>query len=327
VVKRLLLACALAGCGAFEEPSIVLDLRVIGMVADPPEQIVHVDLNDPAGTDVVDQLEPVMVTAYIADPDKHRKLRWSMMLCLVDKEGRCDLSKPYKDMGGGEIEDPDDYAKAQHPSAEVFGDRDVNYFVMLREAIEANPVQALGGVDLTVMLRVGGVDEPPENDIYAAKLVRISPDYPAGRAANKNPEIDDVDSASTTDPGAKVGERRCADTPTTVVAASMQAGGTITLFPLEHDGTREHYVAPTLDGGSVMLDESLSYQWLATAGSWSDETTGGGHDILGNQSLLGSDWTAPRVVPHDNYRVSIWMIQRDERLGVRVYETCISVSP
>lgn len=324
MVKRLLALCALAGCGAFEEPSIVRDLRVLAMVADRPEQVIHVDLNDPTSMDVLDDLQPVQITAYVAEPDKHRKLRWSMMLCLVDKEGRCDLSKPYKDMGGGEIGDPDDSPSAQRPIASVLGDRDVTYLLMLREAIEANPVAALGGVDLTVMLRVGGVDEPPENDRYAAKLVRISPDYPAGRTANRNPEIDDVDSASATNSSAKVREGRCSDETFNTI---LEPGETVTLFPLERDGTREHYLAPTLDGGSVMLDESISYQWLATAGSWSDETTGGGHDILGNQSLLGSDWTAPRSVPYANYPVSIWMIQRDERLGARVYETCIRVSP
>jgi len=68
----------------------------------------------------------------------------------------------------------------------------------------------------------------------------------------------------------------------------------VTLYPDETNGTREVYYAPTLSGGSELLTETLTYQWLATAGGFSDATTGGGHDILGNQSLLGTVWQHAR---------------------------------
>ena len=122
--------------------------------------------------------------------------------------------------------------------------------------------------------------------------------------------------------------RRCGDPPNGQPITYVDPGDSVTLFPIEPDGVREQYLAPTLDGQAIELEETISYQWLASSGSWSDETTGGGHDVLGNQSLLGSDWTAPRgAIPADGYPVSIWMIQRDERLGVNVFETCIVVMP
>lgn len=327
-MKRLLALCALAGCGVFEEPSIVLDLRVIGMTSEPPEQVVDVDLADPMSTDVLGQLRTVEVTAVVADPNQRRALRWTMTLCLVDQEGRCDLTQPSKELGGGVIEDPDDATAGQYPTASIVPDLEL--LAMLQRAVEANPVQALGGVDLTVMLQIGGVDAPPEDDVFAAKLVRVSPRYPAARTANVNPTVTSIDAAlvGVSSIDVDIFERRCTDPPVPGESTTLRAGQTVTLFPIEPDGTRQQYVAPTLDGQSIMLEESITYQWLAEYGSWSDETTGGGHDILGNQSLLGSDWTAPRNIPAgQSIKTSIWIIQRDERLGVRVFETCIIVEP
>ena len=48
--------------------------------------------------------------------------------------------------------------------------------------------------------------------------------------------------------------------------------------------------------------------------------------MLGNQSLLGTEWRAPRQLDAA-INVSIWMIQRDERFGVSWFETCIQVVP
>ncbi|MDX2091622.1 MAG: hypothetical protein SFX73_27425 [Kofleriaceae bacterium] len=331
VNKLALLLLVLAGCGVFEEPSIVIDLRVIGVVADPPEQVIDVDLAQPMPSEIIDALEITDITAWVADPRRTRQLRWSMTLCLVDQQGRCDLTLPHQELGSGLLEDPDEHTSAQRPSASIVpsGYPDT-LLAMLQKAIEANPVQALGGIDLTVMLRVGGVDEPPENDLYAAKLVRYSPNYPVGRkeTVNKNPTIQTLDAARVGSGGdVDINERRCADPlEPGELATSLNEAASVTLFPIESADTRQMYVAPTLDGGAIMLEETVSYQWLAETGSWSDETTGGGRDILGNQSLLGSDWTSPRSVPTNEYPVRIWMIQRDERLGVNVYETCILVT-
>jgi hypothetical protein len=330
VNKLAPLLVTLAGCGVFEEPSIVIDLRVVGMVADPPEQVIDVDLARPMPSEIIASLEETEIRAWVADPRRTRQLRWSMTLCLVDDNGRCDLTLPYQELGGGVLEDPEEHDKGQYPTALIvpagFSD---TFLQMLQKSVETNPVQALGGIDLTVMLRVGGVDDPPENDIYAAKLVRYSPNYPVGRkeTVNRNPDVMMLDSALVGGgPDIDIVERRCGDVLEPGVAPTrLPTGTTVTLFPIEAANTRQMYIAPTLDGGALTLEESVSYQWLAEAGSWSDETTGGGHDVLGNQSLLGSDWTAPRSIPTADYPVRIWMIQRDERLGARVFETCIVV--
>ena len=48
--------------------------------------------------------------------------------------------------------------------------------------------------------------------------------------------------------------------------------------------------------------------------------------MLGNQSLLGSDWLAPAAISGNSIMVSLWMIQRDERYGVSIFDCLLYTS-
>lgn len=349
MVMRLVAMVALlaSACGTFEEPSIVLDLRVIAMrteVGQTPtkaDQVIDVDLEAmPQIAQLLSQLQTTSVTAWVADPAADESLMWSMTLCLPDDDGRCDRGEPHIEFGAGQIEDPDTASTAQRPFAQIVpGDPQTGSTIvaMMVSAVEGNPVSALGGVDLMIELRIGRSSEPRENDLYAAKKLRISPRIPIERAPNTNPSITGIETAingfsavpNFASPGGQ--SVRCADpayaSRISADKAFVSPGDAITLFPNEAGDTREDYAVPGLDGSTIILEESVSYQWLATFGGWSDETTGGGHDVLGNQSLLGSDWTAPFIGNRDFLDVSIWMIQRDERFGVTPIETCLTVLP
>ncbi|MBA3451871.1 MAG: hypothetical protein H0T42_02100 [Deltaproteobacteria bacterium] len=325
--STLTIAALLAGCTTFEDPTIVLDLRVLAMTADVPDQIVDVDLTMPMPAEILEQLQPTNVCALVADPAQQRSLRWSMTLCLLDDEGRCDRTLPFVDLGSGVISDPETSPAAQRPCGIIepaaYG---VKILAMLRSAVEANPVQALGGIDYTVVFTVGAVEDR-STDVYATKHLRVSPRIPADRAPNYNPRFDYVDAALAGGrmvilPGVNGLSGRCAELGELEIPA-IAPGARLTLFPIEPMGTREDYVVPTLDGKTAMLTETVTYQWFATYGAWSDEFTGGGHDVLGNQSLLGSDWLAPAGLSGP---VSLWMIQRDERYGVQFFETCVKVT-
>jgi hypothetical protein len=347
---RALAAMALlaSACGTFEEPSIVLDLRVLAMRTDigsstpsKADQVVDVDLTEePQVGPLLAQLQQTNVTAWVADPGKERELSYTMTLCLFDDEGRCDRALPHVEFGSGVVGDPETSSGAQHPYAVLLptDSQTGNTMVaMLLREIQRNPVNALGGVDLMIELKVGGIDEPRENDIVAAKKLKISPRIPIERAANANPSITGIEtavnglSAVSGFPSSGGQNVRCGDPAYRDLQLSQKAtvrsGDAVTLFPNESQDTREDYAVPGLDGNTIFLEETLSYQWLATYGGWSDETTGGGHDVLGNQSLLGSDWTAPNIGNRQFLDVSIWMIQRDERFGVTPLETCLTVVP
>lgn len=343
-MRRLAIAALLAtgACASFEEPSIVIDLRVLAMqtlvlgggcdLRDPAlddtscfaDQVIDVDISAPNPNDILNQLQDVYIRALVSDPSRDRRLEYAMTLCLPDDDDRCDLTLPHADLHFDILEDPDS-AGPNWPDGTVQMDRNIGngdvVLALLGEAVRRNPIDALGGVDLYVELRIWGEGEP-ETEVRAIKRLRIAPRIPITRTPNRVPTIDRLDGAlgavpfMPPQPGED--ETRCQDR---AVVESLSPGDSVTLFPVEPDGVREMYDAPALDGSAVPLDETITYYWFSTGGSWSDETTGGGRDILGNQSLLGSDWRAPE----NRGRYPIWMIQRDERLGVSWLETCIEV--
>ena len=88
-------AAAAAGCGSFQDPNVVVDLRVLAMRAEPAEQMLDVDLTrppDPAA--LLAQLVPTEVCALVADPGQDRRLLWSMTMCPLTLDDRCDDDRP-----------------------------------------------------------------------------------------------------------------------------------------------------------------------------------------------------------------------------------------
>lgn len=328
-----LVICVLSGCTTFEDPSIVLDLRIIAMTASldrtvtaggfGPEQVVEIDFAKPDPIAILAQLQPTEVCGIVADPAAERALRWKMSVCILGLDNRCDLDHPVIDLGSGELDDPDESTTQKRACATLYPDQKL--LTILREAVEANPVQALGGVEYGVVMEV---DDPlvPGSAVFGAKHLRVAAPIPVTRRANLNPYVDYLDAAVAT-VGISIPRMRCADPETLgLQIPEVDGGDVVTLFPVEPESTREVYFAPTLSGGTERVTETLTYQWLAGEGSFSDETTGGGHDILGNQSLLGTEWRAPRGLSAPT-KISIWMVQRDERYGASVLETCIRVIP
>jgi hypothetical protein len=329
--------CVAAGCTTFEDPSIVLDLRIVAITAtlEPlqasiinatpgPEQVIDIDLTKmPSPSEILAQLRPTTIEVVIADPAAHRDLRWAMRLCILGDDDRCDETHPVIELGSGVISDPDDSLHPQRPNADVIPDQKL--LAILKEAVEENPVQALGGIEYGVEVEIGDLVDPAAR-VFGAKHLRVAGRIPAGRGANMNPYINYLD-AAIGGIGILIPRCRCAEfEEVDCNIPEMDAGTTVTLFPVEPESVRETYSAPTLTGGSAQLTETVTYQWLAAAGSFSDETTGGGHDILGNQSLLGTEWRSPRGL-REPKRIPIWMVQRDERYGVNVLESCIQVVP
>jgi hypothetical protein len=301
VVRRALLILVLAaGCGSFEDPSIVIDLRTIAMRAEPPEQMF--DPEDP-------QLVDAEVCAVIADPAASRRLDWRMTVCAPNDELRCNEQgeDAWFELGRGTIDDPETAATPQVACATIPGEGGI--FLVLEDAIRVDPLGGFSGIDVLVSLSVTSDEET----IWAGKRVRYSAQIPEDRVANHNPTIEMLD-------GVTLG--RCAETAAPLEVA---AGEEVEIEPIEPDGVREEYVVPTFDGGSRMFTETISYEWLATAGGFTRPTTGGPHDASGMLPPNDTKWVAPDVdEPTD---VTLWLIERDERLGAAWFEACVRVSP
>jgi hypothetical protein len=314
----------LIGCGSFENEDIVIDTRVIAMAASVPDQIVDIDFeNPPQPVELLAQLVPSEMCALVADPGRARRLRWSMTLCVLDNDQRCDSDVMLR-LASGLADDPDTAVPAPRMCATVMPDG--NLLGVLLEALEGDTLQGLGGIDYGISLKVGGEDEDPANDQLAGKRLRVAPRIPAERSANQNPTLRHLEGAI--DGGASgivMPLGRCVDQTAPI---ELRVGQTLRLTPVEADGAREVYVVPRLDGMQQSFTESLTYQWLASTGSFTSGSTGGPRDIAGNPAPLFTDYRAPKAKdltgPTD---VALWVVQRDERLGAAWYESCVRVVP
>lgn len=327
---RLAVVVALcAGCASFEDPTIVLDLRVIAIESTPPEQIIDVD-DDPTIEEILPELQPIQIRAHVADPGHRGDLAWTMTVCVLEEDGgRCLDDGRAFEFAGGFLTDPE-VATAGDPCpdepAEIGGTAcgvlvpDNRLVQMLYVALMDDPARGLGGIDLGISVRFSHADaSSAAPDVFAVKHVRFAPRIPAERVPNNNPHIDEL-LIGTGGVGFDMRRRDCNDEgPIDLV----DVGESVTLFPLAREGDKEHYVLPTLDGQSEQFQEYLEYQWIATDGSFTDEITGGPPDVFGNVRLDGTRWRAPER----EGLVQIWVVQRDARYGVRWREGCIMVVP
>lgn len=311
-----------AACGSFEDPTIVLDLRVLAMSAEPPEQVAPYDPDNPPEDPEEAGLVDAEICALIADPAASRRLRWDMTVCAPDDEMRCpdDPDHPEFPIGSGTIDDPEEAATAQRVCATLPADPAL--LLVIEDAISLDSLAGFGGIDVMIGLRVR--PESSDEESFAGKRVRYAPLLPANRVANTNPTLDQISIlVEGRDEPNPLPLGRCGEPGEPVRIAP---GERLELEPLEPEGVREDYVVPTFDGGARMFTESLTYQWLASDGEWSRSSTGGPRDLSGELPPLSTRWRAPDDVtePTD---VSLWVIQRDERLGAAWFEACVRVTP
>jgi hypothetical protein len=323
VVVMSILA-ALAGCGEFEVRSIVLDLRVLAIQADPPEVVIPVDLENPPEPGEID-IPDIEVCALVADPGASRSLAYVLGACAPTTTSRCDdPERPYAPIARGEVLDPEE---AGAP-VEICGTLrpDLRLYAVVEDAFLNDALSGFGGLIIQIELIVFPAGESIASGEYAIKRLLLSPELPPGRVANENPSLDDlmIEIEDGNEPSMPLAMPlgRCNDVEPYVLAA----GETINFVPVESEGARQEYVLPTFEGGVRTFTENLTYSWYATAGRWQREISGGPRDVAGNDPPLDSEWHAPENLdaPED---VRFWVVQRDERGGLSWYETCVSVQP
>jgi len=315
------LGAAVAACGNFENPEVVLDFRVLAMSATLPEQVIDIDVDNPAPpVQLLDQVKTSDVCALLVDPLFERRLWWEMRVCALNSDLRCFGDTQYV-IGTGYWDDPD--LSPTPPSLCSRIEPDGNLLGVALASFEGDAFRGVGGIYYGVQLRVGGEEANPDEDLYAAKNLRLMPRIPAEVQANKNPFLDHLDATLPDAEPVPLAFGRCLDQTAPLEVAPETR---VRMTPVEPEGVREAYVVPTTDGGSRSFTESLTYQWLATSGNFTAGTTGGTRDAFGNAAILFTDWVAPAAKDLEGTTdIDVWTIQRDERLGVRWYSTCIRV--
>lgn len=335
-MKRLFVLGAISACASFPDPDVVIDLRILAITAEPPEQVIDVDLNtiDPAM--ILAQLQPTEVCALVVEPDRERALKWSMTLCALDSDERC--GQPDDD---DEDQTPlptlllEEGIQPDYETTPVLGPDDrmcttippsPDQLAIIGAALERADFGGVGGIDYGVSFAVVGADELTAPALFGGKGIRVSARIPTERTPNTNPGLDGFDASIDEGEPVRLPLGRCVEqaAPITMAVASK-----LRLTPIENALTRDVYVVPTLDGGSREFTESPTYQWLVGAGGLSAGSTGGTRDGVGNIPPLFTDFTPPQTPEEvgDGVDVPLWIVQRDERLGARYYESCIRVTP
>lgn len=310
----------------FEEETEVIDLRPIAVTVSPPEQVLDLDpQNLPSPDALLAQLQPVDICALAGDP-LQRPLRWSFTVCVEGDDVRCDADRPRIELAAATTPDPETSLPRPQMCARL--QPDLLLLAVLQSAIDADPLSGFSGIDLLLQWRLeadgpGGVVEE-----YAGKRLRFAAKVPATRVANQNPSVTGF-TAFVENGGEPVEVPlplgRCVDQPAPITIAP---GGRVRILPVEPPGLRETYVVPTFDGGSREFTETITYQWLTTSGSFSRGSSGGKRDAFGNIPEIDSTFRTrnPRdlTAPVD---ASLWIVQRDERLGEAWFESCVRVVP
>jgi hypothetical protein len=331
VVRRALAIAAglvAPSCGTdFESPDQVLDLRILAITADPPEQVARFDVQNPTDVDLVD----VEVCGLVADPGDSRRLSWTMTACPRNNDRRCnDPEVPYLEIGFGTIDDPDEAPAPVELCAVI--PAGAQLLQVLEAAVSADDLLGFSGVVVAVELMVMPEGGSLDQAVFASKRVLYAPKIPDERVGNRNPTVAGVRGGYQAEPGVRGQDfmmplTRCADPAARPLP--VRPGQRIGLEPIEPDGVRETYVLPTFDGGSREFTENLSYAWYATAGNIGARTTGGPKDGVGVEPELDTTWTAP-VEPEvigDGLDVALWLVQRDERSGLAWFDMCARVEP
>jgi hypothetical protein len=293
----------IAGCTPnFEDVSLVKDLRVLGVQAEPPEILL------PLGSTA---FPPVHIQPLLVDPQAgpDALFEWQLWACTAE-DVRCDADKV---TSRRLVVEPRTTSLAEIQTDFVLDQE------LYTAALIADEAKGLDGVPVMLELRINRDrfwERAVKRVVYGNTLL---PD----KVANTNPQLDGVQraGAEVLQPGQEFG---------------AAPGEIVKLLPKPRANTAEPYWVATFKGKCSVdsdcmlfipgaecksgicarqLTEYLSYAFFTDAGALSDATTGGKPSpLIENKKIAdpSSDWTAPPTP--GTYR--LWVVIRDDRGGM-----------
>ncbi len=279
----VLLASGAAGCLApLDDPTLVHDLRIMAMRAEPPD--VLVDPDDPRTL----LLPPFELSALVADPlGEGRRLAYDWTACPEADGLRCfDAGAAAFPIGAGEA------------TAGVFTATFRPTLQFVQKAIDRDRLKGFGYLPVMVTLRVRTIDGAEE--VIGAKRVTATAKLVDGQAANVNPQLLDPTLDDEPWPDDRVPD--------------LAAGTEYEVEPQPPGELEERYVVPEWGLTPKTLIERWQYTFAATAGHFSSYARGGAEDVTGKvEGPLASRW---RAIPGDPAgEVTFYLVVRDGRGG------------
>ena len=283
---------------SFQPADTVVDLRVLGIKADPPEALVD-GTADANGTLTVTGVEDVTVTALLADP-LHDTGTASVLptVCLPSDGARCGPSAI--DLSSVVGPPPEVSFSLAH---QIKGDQLAALQSLLAAAVKDDKLKGLFGVKVQLMLSVDTQD--PAGVQTALKTLVFSPRKPDGNP-NKN--------HNPTATGLKVIELNNHTETNRLApgeALSLKLGVQVGLRPLLADGSIEEYDTYDLQGKLVHLREGLSWSFYTTEGGDLDRSAA-------DEPLAGVGDPPAGLVRFEAARAgqgTLWAVVRDGRSG------------
>lgn len=317
LLAAALLLWAAAGCTPdFEDQWLVRDLRILALRATPPEVLFDA---------VPERFPPVRVEGLVVDPRAPgAPIQWELWLCPVEGN-RCDLSsRAVRVARGTTPQDPiaaDVVLTADLFQAAFAADTKRSYLGA------PYPLRYRNGVPLFVELRV----QRGESSDRAVKRLVYGERYPAQKAANQNPVLEEIQLRRL---GRALPPPQLIDRP-----------GDLTIWPRPSADSREEYLIAALDfadGIPTSLDEVnmpeektvrgtewLTYFYYTDNGALSHGATGGPPNPFVQDFKVidvSSRWTPdpshnPALSPPEGPRVpadqaTLWVIVTDGRGGL-----------
>jgi hypothetical protein len=359
----MLIVAATAGCPSFEDPTRVIDLRMLGVQVDPSEIILDADISDPANPTAANN-PPVKVTPLIADPVGGRTVTYTISACPNDPFAP---AAPGGGQGGGAF--PSGGARTTVGSAlcEEGGEKtwvltpypiavdlnaDPGTSVDVTLTIQQLAVAFMtdifpdqygnlhGGFDLGMPLTLDiKVDAGTEQIRAVKRILYWALPINAAQVPNQLPLIDSVRIYPERDPDTfdPIGDVQVLekDIPLPIPA------GTRSIWIEPARGTAEPFETTVIDPETHLAvpftvpRETLRYRFFATAGSFAPAFTSsepppgfiatGPIHIESEYRLPGADQLAPG--PDGTAAVTIWIVVRDDRGGESWARRTLVVTP
>jgi hypothetical protein len=352
VVVFLALAAAAGACTSFQNPTTVVDLRVLAVETEPSEIILDVDLSDPT-MPVVNPASnpPVNVKPLIVDPaGGGRAVTYTILACPNDPFA----AAPPGGMGGGAF--PSGGARTtvgsalcdeQSPNTWTLTSGPVDYAATADTGVTVQPTadqlkaaftadifpdqygNLHGGFDLGEPLVLElRVDAGGERLDVLKRVLYWARRIDAAQAPNVTPSMSGLTTYPERDPdsAAPVGTISTLDAG---VPFPVPAGSQLWIEPAAADA--EPFETTILDATTHLAvplsvaRETLRYAFYATEGSFAPARTSSElpPGFVGTPHLE-SQYTAPAEIPA-NPLVTIWVVVRDDRGGESWLERTLQI--
>jgi hypothetical protein len=303
----LALVLALAGaigCGGLPAADVVVDLRLLGMRAEPPDQVL-VLYPDGGGLPSL----PITLTALVANPDAgNTPISWEWDVCAILNTSTTPAASPinntvtnsclpnspgFATLATGTVTAPNGWTEVSTTFTASTA--------LLTQAIALDPYHGLDGLWLPVQLSL----TMGSQSVVGDKYVVYTPPFPGiTYVPAKNPILSGVSVDGVVWPDAGV---------LALSGANMPDGG-FEVLPLFDAGQEVSYTEPSFTGQPLTFTESWRFDFFGTMGDFNPSDTGGTSPILGDvQNALDSRWKPPQGTPEQD--VLFWMVTRTGRGG------------